>query len=92
MTNEEKAKEIQANDVCCVWNGGCPNVRNGALKMARWKDEQFKIAYVVTRSDLHYDEVEKVFFDKNKAEEYCKSYNEDENCSHRNITEIEVTL
>jgi hypothetical protein len=41
MTNEEKAKEIQANDVCCVWNGGCPNVRSGAMKMAQWKDEQF---------------------------------------------------
>lgn len=40
MTNEEKAREIQANDVCCVWNGGCPNVRNGAMKMAQWKDEQ----------------------------------------------------
>lgn len=41
MTNEEKAREIQANDVCCVWNGGCPNVRSGAMKMAQWKDEQF---------------------------------------------------
>lgn len=41
MTNAEKAREIQANDVCCVWNGGCPNVRNGAMKMAQWKDEQF---------------------------------------------------
>lgn len=41
MTIEEKAKEIQANDACCVWNGGCPNVRCGALKMAEWKDEQF---------------------------------------------------
>ena len=40
MTNEKKAEEIQANDVCCVWNGGCPNVRNGAMKMAQWKDEQ----------------------------------------------------
>ena len=42
MTNEEKAREIQANDVCCVWNGGCPNVRSGAMKMAQWKDEQVK--------------------------------------------------
>lgn len=42
MTNEEKALEIQHNDPCCVWNEGCPNVRNGAMKMARWKDEQFK--------------------------------------------------
>lgn len=42
MTNEEKAREIQANDVCCVWNGGCPNVRSGAMKMAQWKDEQLE--------------------------------------------------
>jgi hypothetical protein len=42
MTNEEKALEIQHNDPCCVWNNGCPNVRNGAMKMAQWKDEQFK--------------------------------------------------
>ncbi len=42
MTNEQKAREIQANDVCCVWNGGCPNVRSGAIKMAHWKDEQVK--------------------------------------------------
>lgn len=62
------------------------------MEMAQWKDEQYKTSYVVTRSDLHYDEVEKVFFDKEKAEEYCKPYNEDENSYHRNITEIEVTL
>lgn len=42
MNNEEKALEIQHNDPCCVWNNGCPNVRNGAMKMAQWKDEQFK--------------------------------------------------
>ena len=42
MTNEEKAREIQANDVCCVWNGGCPNVRIGVLEAMQWKDEQFE--------------------------------------------------
>lgn len=41
MNNKEKALEIQHNDPCCVWNNGCPNVRNGAMKMAQWKDEQF---------------------------------------------------
>ena len=41
--NEERAREIQANDVCCVWNGGCPNVRIGALEAMRWKDEQFEV-------------------------------------------------
>lgn len=42
MTNEEKSLEIQHNDPCCVWNNGCPNVRNGAMKMAQWKDEQLE--------------------------------------------------
>lgn len=40
MTNEEKAKEIKANDVCCVWNGGCPNVYNAAMEMAEWKEKK----------------------------------------------------
>lgn len=40
MTDLEKAKEIQKNDVCLCWNGGCPNVRDGAMKMAAWKQEQ----------------------------------------------------
>ena len=42
MTNKEKAKEFKVNDVCCVWNGGCPNVYNAAMEMAEWKDKQFK--------------------------------------------------
>ena len=64
----------------------------GALQIAAWKDEQYKIAYVVTRSEEHCDYVEKVFFDKEKAEEYCKHFNEDENSYYRDITEIEVIL
>lgn len=43
MTNEEKAKEFKVNDVCCVWNGGCPNVYNAAMEMAEWKEKQFSI-------------------------------------------------
>ena len=86
MNNEEKALEI----------GGTSSFGNerykAALEMAQWKDEQYKIAYVVTRSEEHCDYVEKVFFDKNKAEEYCKPFNEDENSYHRDITKIEVTL
>jgi len=68
------------------------DIYDGAMKMADWKDKEYKTAYVVTRSDLYYDEVEKVFFDEKKAEEYCKFFNEDENSDHRNITKIEVTL
>ena len=90
MNDLEKAKEISnsyEDDEC-----DSLDILTACMGMAQWKDEQYKTAYVVTRSDLHYDEVEKVFFDKNKAEEYCKSYNEDENSYHRNITEIEVAL
>lgn len=36
--------------------------------------------------------LKKVFFDKGKAEEYCKPFNEDENSYHRDITKIEVLL
>jgi hypothetical protein len=46
----------------------------------------------VTRSEEHCDYVEKVFFDKEKAKEYCKLFNEDENSYYRDITEIEVSL
>ena len=42
MTTEEKAIELQKNDVCVVWNDGCPNVREAALRMAKWKDKQFE--------------------------------------------------
>lgn len=50
MTNEEKANEIKANDVCCVWNGGCPNVYNAAMEMAEWKDKQMMELWNVARN------------------------------------------
>lgn len=40
MTDKQKAYEIQTNDVCCVWNGGCPNVYHAAMEMAKWKEQQ----------------------------------------------------
>ena len=104
MTNEEKIM-LLLEEICndeipdknwTPCNLTCKQVRKKikytCINIAKWKDEQYKIAYVVTRSDMHYDEVEKVFFDKNKAEEYCKTFNEDKNSDCRNITEIEVTL
>ena len=93
MTNEEKALKI-SEELSDGREFECNSldIYDGAIKMAQWKDSQYKTAFVVTRSDLHYDEVEKVFFDKNKAEAYCKPFNEDENSYHRNITEIEVSL
>ena len=52
MTDEEKAIELQLQDVCIVWNNGCPNVREAALKMAKWKDEQFSNWHKVADGDL----------------------------------------
>ena len=98
MTNEQKANELGFKffpDEENIWardNVEATKCALACLGMAQWKDEQYKTAYVVTRSDLHWDEVERVFFDKNKAEEYCKPFNEDKDCYHRNITEIEVSL
>ena len=40
MTDKQKAYEIRTNDVCCVWNGGCPNVYHAAMEMAKWKEQQ----------------------------------------------------
>ena len=97
MNALEKAREI-ADGYSTDSQGMMPirmvkqEIKQSCLEMAQWKDEQYKTAYVVTRSDLHYDEVEKVFFDKEKAEEYCKPFNEDKDCYHRDITKIEVSL
>lgn len=48
--------------------------------------------YVVTRSEEHDDYVEEVFFDKDKAQEYCDQFKENENAYARHITKVEVTL
>lgn len=92
--NSMKAREIMQTftDVYGINIERDAHIYSACMQMAKWKDEQYKTAYVVTRIDLHYDEVEKIFFDKNKAEEYCASFNKDENSYHRNITEIEVSL
>ena len=46
--------------------------------------------YVVTRSEEHADYVECAFLSESKAKEYCKHYNENENCYARNITKIKI--
>ena len=76
----------------CEFECDSLDIYKGAMKMADWKDKEYKTAYVVTRSEEHCDYVEKVFFDKRKAEEYCKPFNEDKNSYHRDITKIEVSL
>lgn len=60
MTNEEKAIELQRNDVCVIWNNGCPNVREAALKMAEWKDRQFKDIKADAKKELAYEIREKI--------------------------------
>ena len=96
MTNEEKSNELSKRGFKDFNNPytrvTVTHIKDCCLEMAQWKDEQHKVAYVVTRSEEHCDYVEKVFFDKEKAEEYCKPFNEDENSYHRDITKIEVSL
>lgn len=53
MDNLEKAKEIAnsyEDDEC-----DSLDILTACMGMAQWKDEQYKKAYVVTRSDCHYD-------------------------------------
>ena len=46
--------------------------------------------YVVTRCEEHSDYVEAAFFSKEKAENYCKPFNEDENEYARHITKVKI--
>ena len=55
-------------------------------------EETMPIAYVVTRCEAHSDYVEKVFFDEDKAHEYCDQFKGNENEYARHITKVEVTL
>ena len=50
------------------------------------------IAYIVTRCEEHSDYVEKVFFNEDKAQEYCDQFKGNENEYARHITRVEVTL
>lgn len=54
------------------------------------KEFQEKNLYVVTRCKEHSDYVEKAFFSKKKAEEYCKQFESNEDAYGRDITEIKV--
>lgn len=54
--------------------------------------ETMSIAYVVTRSEEHSDYVEKVFFDEDKAQEYCDQFKGNEDEYARDMTRVKVTL
>ena len=79
-SNEEKSKEIGDNIMGSLeYQSGA---EEGAREMAKWKDEQYRIAYVVTRSEY----VETIFYDRDKAIEYCKPFNQNEYSYGRDIT------
>lgn len=54
--------------------------------------DEHSVAYVVTRCEEHSDYVEEVFFDIEKAEQYCAKYNSNEDNYCRHITKVNVTL
>ena len=56
------------------------------------QEELASTAYVVTRCEAHSDYVEEVFFDKDKAQEYCDQFKGNENEYARHITKVKVTL
>lgn len=64
---------------------------NQMLSFINSLPEEPSLMYVVTRCEEHSDYVEKVFINKQKAEEYCKPFNNDEDSYHRGITEIKIT-
>lgn len=83
-SNEEKSREISDNILGSL-EYQC-GAEEGAQEMAKWKDEQYRTAYVVTRSEEHSDYVETIFYDRDKAIEYCKPFNQNENSYGRDIT------
>lgn len=94
MTNEEKAVELVKQFQNCMKNSVSRDAAAMAclMEIAEWKDKQHNIAYVVTRCEEHDDYVEEVFFDIEKAEQYCEKYNSNEDNYCRHITKVNVTL
>lgn len=64
----------------------------GFVEGAEWADNHPRKLYVVTRCEEHSDYVEKVFVDGNKAINYCKQFEGNEDAYGRDITEIDITL
>lgn len=48
------------------------------------------LAYVVTRCEEHADYVEKVFLDGDKAEDYCRKFQGNDDEYARHITKVEI--
>lgn len=62
------------------------------LEVKEIQEEPTSTAYVVTRCEEHSDYVEEVFFDEDKAQEYCDQFKGNENEYARHITKVKVTL
>lgn len=90
MTDIEKANELLQSSEFPYTKAQCDAVFALMMQMAKWKDEQYKTAYVVTRCEEHSDYVEKVFFDSKAADNYCSQYNNNPECYSRDVTEINV--
>ena len=58
--------------------------------MTQQNNNETLTIYVVTRSEEHADYVEAAFYTLEKAEEYCKPFNENENRYQRDITPVQV--
>lgn len=76
---------------------GCDYIVEVAIETAfiagaMWADKNPQPIYIVLRYEEHSDYVEKVFFDKAKAEAYCKKFNDNPREYSRGIETMEITL
>lgn len=63
-----------------------------ALTAMEWADKNPQPIHIVMRCEEHSDYPEKLFFDKGKAEAYCKKFNDNPNEYGRTVETLEVTL
>ncbi len=92
MTRKEEIEHAAYDYLCGDKSYASSLESKGFVKGAKWADEHPKTLYVITRCEEHSDYVEKVFVDKEKAEEYCRKFEDNEDEYGRDITEINVTL
>ena len=97
MTREEdiERRAEQENE----WFGETGNVKAAFKNGVQWADKHPKdnlvdidYVYVIMHCGEHVDYVEKVFLDEDKANSYCKKYDELDNQYRRYVYKIEVTL
>ena len=94
MTLIDKGKVV--TEINRVLDSYDPNeITSGRYALINLRDfletlEEKHFVYVVTRCEEHSDYVEDVFLDKEKAEAYCKPFNEDEDSYHRDITKVKL--